>query len=120
MTIGTLLMDSIAFLALSSAAASGGEAPPFLLQILPLAAILLIFYFLLIRPQQRQVKEHRAKIEAVARNDQVVTGGGLVGKVTKVDDTYVEIDLGGGMKVKAVKSTLSDIIPPGGSKPAND
>ena len=120
MTIGTLLMDSIAFLALSSAASAGGEAPPFLLQILPLAAILVIFYFLLIRPQQRQVKEHRAKIDAVARNDQVVTGGGLVGKVTKVDDTYVEIDLGGGMKVKAVKSTLSDIIPPGGSKPAND
>ena len=112
-------MDSTIFHFLA-AAAPAGDAPPFFLQILPLVAILVIFYFLLIRPQQRRMKQHQAKIDGVSRNDQVVTGGGLVGKVIKVDDNYVEIDLGGGVKVKAVKSTLSDIVPPGGSKPAND
>nr|WP_231683778.1 preprotein translocase subunit YajC [Blastomonas sp. AAP25] len=80
--------------------------------------LLLIFYFLIIRPQQRQMKAHKAKIDAVKRGDQVVTGGGLVGKVIKVDDIYVELDLGGA-KVRAVKATLSDVVQPGGA-PAND
>ncbi|WP_164116681.1 preprotein translocase subunit YajC [Sphingorhabdus sp. Alg239-R122] len=111
-------MDSVIFSFIIAAAA--GEQPPFLLSMLPLVAIFVIFYFLLIRPQQKRMKEHQAKIDSVKKNDKVVTGGGLVGKVTKVDDDYVDIDLGGGLKVKAVKSTLSDIVPPGGSKPAND
>jgi len=112
-------MDTVLFNALSAAAAGAG-APPFLLQILPLVAIFVIFYFLLIRPQQRRMKDHQAKIEAVKRGDQVVTGGGLVGKVTKVDEHHVELDLGGGMKVKAVKATLSDVLTPGAASPAND
>lgn len=111
-------MDAMMFQALS-AAAGGDGAPPFLLQMLPLVAIFVIFYFLLIRPQQKRMKSHQAKINAVKRNDKVVTGGGLVGKVVKVEDDYVDIDLGGGVKVKAVKSTLTDIVTPN-SKPAND
>lgn len=111
-------MDTIILSTL--AAAGAGEQPPFYMSILPLVAIFVIFYFLLIRPQQKRAKEHQAKIESVKKNDKVVTAGGLIGKVMKVDDDYVDIDLGGGVKVKAVKSTLGDIIPPGGSKPAND
>ncbi len=114
-----LIMDSVTFSTIIAAAAAG-EQPPFLLSMLPLVAIFVIFYFLLIRPQQKRMKEHQAKIDSVKKNDKVVTGGGLVGKVTKVDDDYVDIDLGDGLKVKAVKSTLSDIVPPGASKPAND
>lgn len=102
-----------------SAAASGAQAP-FWVTMLPLVAIFVIFYFLLIRPQQKRMKEHQQKIGSVKRGDKVVTGGGLVGKVVKADDDYVDIDLGGGTKVKAVKSTLQDIVPPGGDKPAND
>jgi preprotein translocase subunit YajC len=108
-------MDSTLLLAL--AAAAPGAAPAWT-QLLMFVPLLLIFYFLIIRPQQRQMKAHKAKIEAVKRGDQVITGGGLVGKVTKVDDAYVEIDLGGA-KVRAVKATLSDVIQPGGA-PAND
>jgi len=78
-----------------------------------------IFWFLLIRPQMRQQKQHRAKIAGVKKGDQVVTAGGIVGKVTKVDDDYAEIEIAQGVKVKAVKSTLGDIVAPGG-KPAND
>jgi preprotein translocase subunit YajC len=67
----------------------------------------------------RQQKQHREKIAGVKKGDQVVTAGGLVGKVTKVDDNYAEIEIAQGVKVKAVKSTIGDIVPPGG-KPAND
>ncbi len=102
-----------------AAAPASGQAP-FWVSMLTLAPIFLIFYFLLIRPQQKRMKEHQEKIGGVKRGDKVVTGGGLVGKVVKADDDYVEIDLGGGTKVKAVKSTLTDIVPPGGEKPAND
>lgn len=108
-------MDSTLLLAL--AAAAPGAAPAWT-QLLMFVPLLFIFYFLILRPQQRQMKAHKAKIEAVKRGDQVITGGGLVGKVTKVEDAYLEIDLGGA-KVRAVKSTISDVILPGGA-PAND
>lgn len=109
-------MDSTLLLALSAAAPGAAPAWTQLLMFVPL---LFIFYFLILRPQQRQMKAHKAKIDAVKRGDQVITGGGLVGKVTKVDDAYVEIDLGGA-KVRAVKATISDVILPGGGAPAND
>lgn len=79
-----------------------------------------IFYFLLIRPQMRQRKEHMAKIEGIKRGDQVVTAGGLVGKVIKVDEQYVELELAKDVRVKAVKNTIGDIVKPGAGKPAND
>jgi preprotein translocase subunit YajC len=92
----------------------------FLAQSLPLILIFVIFYVLLIRPQQQAAKKHKAKVEAVKKGDQVVTGGGLMGKVIKVDDETVEIELAPGMKVKAVKGTLNDVVPTGVAKPAND
>lgn len=103
-----------------SAAASAGEQPPAWLQFMPLIAMALIFWFLLLRPQMRQQKEHRAKIEAVKKGDQVVTGGGLVGKVTKVDESYAEVEIAPNVRVKAVKSMISDVLNPATSKPAND
>jgi len=102
------------------AAGAAPEAPPAWIQFLPLVAMGLIFWFLIIRPQMRQQKEHRAKIAAIKKGDQVLTGGGLVGKVIKVDEHYAEVEIAQGVKVKAVKSTISDIIPPTGSSPAND
>ena len=101
------------------AAGSAGAAPPGWLQFLPIIGMVAIFWFLLIRPQMRRQKEHQAKIASVKKGDQVVTAGGLLGKVTKVDDQYAEIEIAQGVRVKAVKSTLGDIVPPGG-KPAND
>jgi preprotein translocase subunit YajC len=101
-----------------SAAAASGAAPGWT-GFLPIVGMVAIFWFLLIRPQMRQQKQHREKIAGVKKGDQVVTAGGLVGKVTKVDDNYAEIEIAQGVKVKAVKSTIGDIVPPGG-KPAND
>ncbi|MCB2064764.1 MAG: preprotein translocase subunit YajC [Novosphingobium sp.] len=106
-------------LTILAAGASAG-APPAWIQFMPLVAMGLIFWFLIIRPQMRQQKEHRAKIAAIKKGDQVLTGGGLVGKVLKVDDNYADIEIAQGVKVKAVKSTISDVIAPPGSSPAND
>jgi preprotein translocase subunit YajC len=82
--------------------------------------MIVIFWFLIIRPQMRQQKEHRNKIAAMKKGDMVVTAGGLIGKIIKVDDNYAELELAQGVRVKAVKSTIGDIIPPGGSAPVND
>ena len=101
------------------AAAATADAPPAWIQWLPIIGMILIFWFLIIRPQMKRQKEHQQKIEAIKKGDQVVTAGGLVCKVHKVDDTYVELDIAQGVRVKAVKSTIGDIIPPGGSA-AND
>ncbi|MGP1352100.1 MAG: preprotein translocase subunit YajC [Parasphingopyxis sp.] len=95
-----------------AAAAPSGGAGAFIIQLVPLILIFVIFWFLLIRPQQKRMKDHRAMIDAVKRGDRVVTGGGLLGKVTKVKDDEVEIDLGGGQKVTAIKATLSDVRNP--------
>jgi preprotein translocase subunit YajC len=100
-------------------AAAAQQAAPAWTGFLPIVGMIAIFWFLLIRPQMRQQKQQREKIAGVKKGDQVVTAGGLVGKVTKVDDNYAEIEIAQGVKVKAVKSTIGDIIPPGG-KPAND
>ncbi len=104
--------------AATGAGASGGTAS-FFVQIFPLVLIFVIFYFLLIRPQQRRLKMHQAMVAAVKPRDVAITSGGIVGKVTKVDDNEVELEIAQGVKVRVVKSMLSDVRPHG-SKPAND
>ena len=89
------------------------------MNVLPLLLIFVIFYMLLIRPQQRRLKQHQAMVEAVKRNDTAVTNGGLIGKVVKVEENEVELEIASGVKVKVVKSMLSDVRP-FGAKPAND
>lgn len=105
-------------------AAAGGAASDgigyMLMQILPLLALFLIFWFLIIRPQQQKLKQHRAMVDAVKKGDDVVTGGGLIGKVSKVTDTEVEIELAPTVKVRALKGTLSSVTPRGAPAAAND
>lgn len=102
------------------AAAASADAPPAWMQFLPLVAMGVIFWFLIIRPQMRRQKEHQAKIGALKKGDQVLTGGGLVGKVVRIDEHYADIELAQGVRVKAVKSTITDIIDPTATAPAND
>lgn len=104
---------------LAAAAAPSGNAA-FFWNTVPLVLVFVIFYFLLIRPQSQRMKQHQAQISAVKKGDRVVTGGGLIGKVIKVTDTEVEVELGQGVRVTAVKSTLSQVIDPTTAKPAND
>ena len=111
-------MFSTPAFAQTAAPAAGGGAAAFM-QIVPLVLIFVIFYFLLIRPQQKRAREHRALIEAVKKGDTVVTGGGLIGKVTKADEHEVEVEIAANTRVRVVKSTLADVRQPGG-RPAND
>jgi preprotein translocase subunit YajC len=104
---------------LQAAAPAAGE-PPAWVTFAPFVGMAVIFWFFILRPQMRQQKAQREKIASIKRGDQVLTGGGFLGKVVKVDDDYAEIELAPGMKVKALKSTITDIVGPGGSPPAND
>lgn len=108
-------MNSLMFLA----AAGGADSSAFFVQIFPLLLIFVVFYLFLIRPQQKRAKEHQAKIDAVQKNDEVVTGGGLMGKVIKVADDYVEVEIAPNVRVKAVKATLTN-VQSRGAKAAND
>ncbi|WP_158964694.1 preprotein translocase subunit YajC [Chachezhania sediminis] len=82
-----------------------------LAQFLPLILIFVIMYFLLIRPQQQKVKQHKAMVEGLRRGDQVITQGGLIGKVTKVkEDGEVEVELAENVKVRVVKSTIAQVV----------
>ena len=89
-------------------AAGGGDM---ISAFLPIILIFVIFYFLLIRPQQKKQKQHRQKLDAVRRGDQVLLGGGIYGKVVKVyDDGDLDVDLGGDMTVRVLKATLMDVM----------
>jgi preprotein translocase subunit YajC len=85
----------------------------------PLILIFVIFYFLLIRPQQKRMKAHQAMVAGAQVRDEVVTNGGLVGKVTKVEEHYLEIEVAKDVRVRVVKSMLADIRKHG-AKAAND
>lgn len=101
------------------AAASAAGSPPVWMSWLPIVGMIAIFWFLLIRPQMRQQKEQREKIAGIKKGDQVVTAGGLLGKVVRVDEHYADVEIAQGVKVKVVKATIGDIVPPGGTA-AND
>jgi preprotein translocase subunit YajC len=103
----------------SAPAGQAGGMPQLLLGIAPWLLIFVIFYILMIRPQQRRVKEHQAAIAAVKKGDEVITGGGIRGKVTKVSDDEAEVEIANGVRVRVVKSTLTGVLG-GTSKPAND
>ena len=104
----------------AAGAAQSGSTAGAIVSLLPLVLIFVVFYFLMIRPQQKRMKALQDAVGAVKKGDTVVTAGGLIGKVTKVDETEVEIELGTNVKVRAIKSTLAEIRPLGGGKPAND
>ncbi len=94
-----------------ASADSGGS---FLIQLLPLVLIFAVFYFLLIRPQQKRMKEHKAMVAAVKRGDRVVTAGGVRGRVIHVDDDQtVSVEIAPDITVKVVRDTLSQVLPKG-------
>ena len=111
------MFESPAFAQAAGSGAGGGAG--FLVSMAPLLFIFVIFYFLLIRPQQRRMKQHQEMIGGVKRNDTAITSGGLIGKVTKVDENEIELEIAQGVRVKVVKSMLQDVRPHG-VKPAND
>ena len=93
--------------AYAQAGGSGMEALNSLL--IPTILIIGIMYFLMIRPQQKRMKEHRAMIEAIRRGDTVVTSGGIIGKVAKADDDELQVEIADGVRIKVLRATISEV-----------
>jgi preprotein translocase subunit YajC len=118
-----LAMSALAAsLAAAPALAQGAQpaAPSLLMQIFPLLLMIPIFYFLLIRPQQQRAKKHAEMLSALKRGDTVVTSGGLIGKVNKVSDTEISIDLAENVRVRVVRSMILEVRNKAEPVPAND
>ena len=92
------------------AAGTAAAAPPGWVSFLPIIGMVVIFWFLIIRPQMRQQKAHREKVAAVKKGDQVVTAGGLIGKVVKVADGELEVELAPNVKVRVIRSTVTQVL----------
>lgn len=100
---------------ITDAMAQGTPAQPGadFLGFLPLILIFIVFYFLLIRPQVKRAKEHKKMVEALEKGDEVVTGGGLLGKIVAVEDGFVTVEIAHGVEVKVQKNAVASLVPKG-------
>src|SRR3954468_17440547 len=104
------------FISEAWAQGAGGGGSDFIVQLFPLVLIFIVFYFLLIRPQQAKVKQQREMLSGVKRGDRVVTGGGIIGLVTKViGENELQVELAEGVRVRIIKQTITDILTRGES-----
>ena len=97
---------------ISEAMAQGaGGGSGFLIQIAPLVLIFAVFYFLLIRPQQKKMKDHRSMVDSLTKGDKVVTAGGLLGTIVKIEDERIaSVEISDNVKVKVVRSTITEVV----------
>ena len=102
---------SEAFAQTAPAAASGGESS--LLTMLPLLLMFVVLYFIMIRPQMKRQKEHKAMIEAIAKGDEVVTSGGLVGRVAKMGESFLHVEVANGVELQVQRSAVVQVLPKG-------
>jgi len=98
------------------AQAAGGAAGNEFLSLLPMIGIFVVFYFLLIRPQQKRAKEQKAMMEALQKGDEVVTAGGVVGKVVKLDENYVTLQVSGTTEISFQRNAVTALLPKGSIK----
>jgi preprotein translocase subunit YajC len=104
---------SSAFAQTAPAAASGGDMQSSLMSMLPLVLMFVVLYFVMIRPQMKKQKEHRTMVEALAKGDEVVSAGGLLGKVSKLGDSYLGIEIANGVEVQIQRSAVVQVLPKG-------
>jgi len=98
------------------AQAAGGGEPSSLMTLLPLLLMFVVLYFVMIRPQMKRQKEHKAMIEALAKGDEVVSAGGIAGRVTSVGESFVGLDIGGNVEVQLQRSAVAQVLPKGSLK----
>ena len=113
-------MSSPSYLMIQAAPAGPDGFTQFLVGLAPWLFIFIIFYVLMIRPQTRKMKQHQATLAALKKGDEVVTGGGIRGKVTKVSDDEVEVEIASNVRVRVVKSTITGVATRGAPVPANN
>ena len=106
------------FISSAWAQAGAGQGDP-LLTFLPLILIFVVFYFLLIRPQQKRQKEHRAMVEAIQTGDEIVTAGGVLAKVTVVGEQFVSVEVADGVVLRIQRHTIGAVLPKGTIKNAD-
>ena len=106
-------------LTLAAASAQPSGMAAFLNTLFLPVALFAIFWFLVFRPQSKRAKAHQAEIMAVKKGDDIITGGGIRGRVTKVTDDEAEVEIASGVKIRVIKSTISTVVKPN-VKPAND
>lgn len=107
---------SSAFAQTAPAAAGGGDMTSTLTSMLPLLLMFVVLYFVMIRPQMKKQKEHRAMIEALAKGDEVVTAGGLLGRVSKLGEGYISLELASGVEVQMQRASVVQVLPKGTMK----
>ncbi|WP_298428898.1 preprotein translocase subunit YajC [Ottowia sp.] len=95
------------------AAAPGGDMGSSLMSMLPLVLMFVVLYFIMIRPQMKKQKEHRAMIDALAKGDEVVTAGGMLGKVTSLAEGFVTLQVANGVEVQIQRSSVVQVLPKG-------
>jgi len=94
-------------------AAAGGDAQSSLMGMLPLILMFVVLYFVMIRPQMKKAKEHKAMIEALAKGDEVVSAGGMLGKVSNLEDGYLTLEISNGVEVQLQRSAVVQVLPKG-------
>ena len=99
--------------AYAQAAAGAGDTQSTLISMLPLVLMFVVLYFVMIRPQMKRQKEHKAMIEALAKGDEIVTAGGFLGKVSKIGETYIGVELADGMEVQMQRTAVVQVLPKG-------
>lgn len=99
--------------AYAQAAGGAAAAPNPLVSFLPLIVLFGIFYFMLIRPQMKRAKEHRTMVAALAKGDEVVTSGGIAGRVEELGDAFVTVEIASGVKVKLQRQAITQVLPKG-------
>ena len=97
-------------------AATGGDMQSSFMSLLPLVLMFVVLYFVMIRPQMKRQKEHKTMVEALAKGDEVATAGGLIGKVTKLGDHYLSVELAPGVEVQVQRSAVTQVLPKGSLK----
>ena len=107
---------SSAYAQTAPAAAAGGDMQSSLMSLLPLVLMFVVLYFVMIRPQMKKQKEHRSMIDALAKGDEVATAGGLVGKVTKLGDSYLGVEIAQGVEVQVQRTAVVQVLPKGSIK----
>jgi len=110
---GVSMFISSAFAQTAPAAAAGGDMQSTLMSMLPLLLMFAVLYFVMIRPQMKKQKEHRSMIDALAKGDEIVTAGGLLGKVSKIGDAYIGVELTAGVEVQMQRSAVVQVLPKG-------
>ena len=107
------MLISSAFAQSAPAAASGGDMMSTLTGMLPLVLMFVVLYFIMIRPQMKRQKEHRAMVQALAKGDEVVIGGGMLGRVTRMSEQYMHVEIANGIEVQVQRAAVLQVLPKG-------